>query len=51
MVETFEAAPDGTIWAICAGGRLLAAEPGEWRWRSLLPDGTDVNVQSVAFID
>lgn len=51
MVERFLAAPDGTIWAICDGGRLLATEPGEWRWRSLLPDNPLVDVRSVAFVD
>jgi hypothetical protein len=50
MVESFLAAPDGTIWAICAGGRLLAADPGEWHWRSLLPADVDIHVRSVAVI-
>ncbi|MGH2560201.1 MAG: hypothetical protein ACRDJH_14155 [Thermomicrobiales bacterium] len=50
MVELFLPAPDDSIWAICAGGRLLRAEPGEWMWRSLLPDGTNVEVQAVAFL-
>ena len=50
MVELFEPAPDGSIWAICSGGRLLCAEPGEWQWRSVLPEGADIQVQSVAFI-
>lgn len=48
MVERFLAAPDGTIWAQCSGGDLLRAEPGEWRWRSLLPDGATRQVQAVA---
>jgi hypothetical protein len=34
MVEVFVAAPDDSVWAICAGGRLLVATPGEWQWRS-----------------
>jgi photosystem II stability/assembly factor-like uncharacterized protein len=50
MVELFVAAPDNSIWAICSGGRLLSAEPGEWRWRSLLPDGAKIKVESVAFL-
>ena len=50
MVELFVAAPDGTIWAICSGGRLLRAEPGAFFWRSALPDGADVTVKSVAFV-
>ena len=49
MVELFVAAPDGSIWAICSGGRLFSAEPGEWTWRSVLPDSTTIAVESVAF--
>jgi BNR/Asp-box repeat len=48
MVERFLAAPDGTIWAICAGGRLFSAQPGEWQWRSILPEGANIRVESVA---
>lgn len=51
MVELFLAAPDGSIWARCSGGGLLRAEPGEWQWRSLLPEGAKVAVQAVAFLD
>jgi hypothetical protein len=47
MVERFLAAPDGSVWAICSRGRLLRAEPGEWRWRAALPDRLEVT--SVAF--
>lgn len=48
MVETFQSAPDGSVWAICAAGRLLRAEPGEWQWRSIgMPTG--VTVESVCF--
>jgi hypothetical protein len=50
MVELFVAAPDDTIWAVCSGGRLLVATAGEWHWRSALPDGSDLNVQSVSFV-
>lgn len=50
MVELFLAAPDDSIWARCSGGGLLRAEPGEWRWRSLLPDGAKIAVQSAAFL-
>jgi photosystem II stability/assembly factor-like uncharacterized protein len=51
MVELFVAAPDDTIWAICSGGRLLTATAGEWHWRSALPDGAKVDVESVSFIN
>ena len=51
MVELFVAAPDNTIWAICSGGRLLIATAGEWHWRSALPDGANVKVESVAFVE
>jgi photosystem II stability/assembly factor-like uncharacterized protein len=51
MVELFVDAPNGSIWAICSGGRLLRAEPGEWHWSSPLPATADVNkVKSVAFL-
>jgi photosystem II stability/assembly factor-like uncharacterized protein len=52
MVELFLAAPDGSIWAICAEGRLLRAEPGEWRWRPALApaDAAYIRVQSVSFV-
>jgi photosystem II stability/assembly factor-like uncharacterized protein len=49
MVELFVAAPDGTIWAICSGGRLLRAAPGDGRWSSPLPRDVAVSVKSVAF--
>lgn len=50
MVELFVPAPDGSIWAICSGGRLLRAEPGEWHWSSALPGGTGLGAESVAFL-
>jgi photosystem II stability/assembly factor-like uncharacterized protein len=49
MVELFVAAPDGTVWAICSGGRLLRAAPDDWSWSSPLPPGTDLSVKSLAF--
>jgi photosystem II stability/assembly factor-like uncharacterized protein len=49
MVELFLAAPDGSVWAMCSRGRLLAAEPGEWTWRSVLPAGSALEVKAVAF--
>ena len=50
MVEVFVAAPDDTIWAVCSGGRLLHATPGEWHWHSALPADAGLTVQSVAFV-
>ena len=50
MVELFVAAPDDTIWAVCSGGRLLRATPGAWHWRSALPAGADLTVQSITFV-
>jgi photosystem II stability/assembly factor-like uncharacterized protein len=38
MVERFAAAPDGDVWAVCSGGRLLRATPGDWQWASALPE-------------
>jgi photosystem II stability/assembly factor-like uncharacterized protein len=49
MVELFVAAPDGTVWAICSGGRLLCASAGDWSWSSALPPDAGVSVKSVAF--
>jgi photosystem II stability/assembly factor-like uncharacterized protein len=49
MVELFVAAPDDAIWAVCSGGGLLRATPGEWRWRSALPAGASLIVRSIAF--
>jgi photosystem II stability/assembly factor-like uncharacterized protein len=49
MVELFVAAPDGTVWSICSGGRLLQAAPDDWSWSSALPPATDVSVKSLAF--
>ena len=51
MVELFVAAPDDTIWAVCSGGRLLRATPGEWSWRLALPAGAELDVQSVSFVE
>ena len=50
MVELFVEAPDDTIWAICSGGRLLRATPGEWRWTAVVPAALSLEVESVAFM-
>src|SRR4051812_48674632 len=49
MVELFVAAPDGAIWAICPGGRLLRAVPDDWSWSSPLPADAEISVKSIAF--
>jgi photosystem II stability/assembly factor-like uncharacterized protein len=49
MVELFVAAPDGSVWAICSGGRLLRAAPDDWSWSSVLAPDAGVTVKSVAF--
>jgi photosystem II stability/assembly factor-like uncharacterized protein len=49
MVELFVAAPDGSVWAILSGGRLLRAAPDDWSWSSALPPDAAVAVKSVAF--
>jgi hypothetical protein len=46
MVERFVPGPDD-VWAVCSGGRLLRAVPGEWRWESVLPP--EIRARSVAF--
>lgn len=50
MVEVFAVAPDDTIWAVCSGGRLLHATPGEWQWRAAVPADAALAVQSVTFV-
>ncbi len=50
MVELFAQAPDGSIYAVCSGGRLLHSEPDPWRWHSALPASLPENVVSVAFL-
>jgi hypothetical protein len=51
MVELFVPAPDGEIWAICSGGRLLASEAGPWRWRSVLPEGDGIAAEAISFVE
>lgn len=51
MVERFAPAPDGSILAICSGGGLVRAEPGEWRWTPFLSNYPDLKVEAIAFID
>jgi hypothetical protein len=50
MVEVFLDAPDGTVWAICSGGRLLFANPEELEWKDVLDETERVAVQSVTFL-
>lgn len=50
MVELFVAAPDSTVYTICSGGRLLVSDPDAWHWRSALPDGQELHVESVSFV-
>jgi hypothetical protein len=50
MVERFEPAPDGSIWAVCSGGRLFRAMPGEWQWSSPVPAAAAITADSVSFV-
>jgi photosystem II stability/assembly factor-like uncharacterized protein len=50
MVELFVPAPDDAIYAVCSGGRLLRATPGEWHWASALPVGQPDDAVSVSFL-
>jgi hypothetical protein len=50
MVELFQLAPDNSIWAVTSGGNLLWSEPGDWHWRSALPNGKRLDVQSAVFL-
>jgi photosystem II stability/assembly factor-like uncharacterized protein len=50
MVELFVVGPDDSIYAVCAGGRLLRSAPGPWRWTSALPHDQPDNAVSVTFL-
>lgn len=50
MVELFVPAPDGSVFAVCSGGRLLRADPDQWRWASVLPPDKAQRVVSVTFL-
>ena len=49
MVEEFVETPDGAIWAICSGGRLLSADAERIEWRLVLEPSARIEVESVAF--
>jgi photosystem II stability/assembly factor-like uncharacterized protein len=51
MVEIFKPGPDGTILAICSGGRLLQANPDELHWRQVIPEANGIKVEDVALLD
>jgi len=51
MVELFVPAPDGTVHAVCSGGRLLRSAPDAWEWRSALPSGQPDDSVSVCFLE
>ena len=51
MVELFVPAPDGSVYAVCSGGRLLRSAPDRWRWRSALPPGLPEDAVSVSFVE
>jgi hypothetical protein len=51
MVELFEPAPDGSIWAICSGGRLLRATPDDLQWTPVVSDQGELKIESVAFFE
>jgi len=51
MVELFVPAPDGTVYAVCSGGRLLRSEPGPWSWRPALPAELPDDVVSITLLE
>ncbi len=51
MVELFVPAPDGTVYAVCSGGRLLRSATDNWRWRSALPPGQPDNAVSLSLLE
>ncbi len=51
MVERFEEAPDGSVWALCSGGRVFSTKPGVWNWSNPIRDAaSNLIVESVAFV-
>jgi photosystem II stability/assembly factor-like uncharacterized protein len=50
MVEVFVETPDGEVWAICSGGRLLSTRTDKISWSNVLEEPDRVQVESVAFI-
>ncbi len=50
MVELFVPAPDGSVFAVCSGGRLLRADPDQWRWAPALPPDPSLRAVSVTFL-
>jgi photosystem II stability/assembly factor-like uncharacterized protein len=51
MVELFVPAPDGSVFAVCSGGRLLRSAADAWRWAPVLPSGRAPNALSVCFLE
>jgi photosystem II stability/assembly factor-like uncharacterized protein len=51
MVEVFVETPQGEIWAICSGGRLLSTETSRVEWKNVLNEPDRVQVDSVAFLE
>jgi photosystem II stability/assembly factor-like uncharacterized protein len=51
MVELFTPAPDGTVYAVTSGGRLLRSEPADWSWRPELPPEQRHHAVSVSFLE
>jgi hypothetical protein len=51
MVELFVPAPDGSVFAVCSGGRLLRSAADAWRWWPALPSGQPENAVSVSFLE
>jgi hypothetical protein len=50
MVERFQPAPDGSVWAVCSGGKLFRALAGEWKWSSVVTLPAGVTTESVCFV-
>ena len=51
MVERFVPAHDDSILAICSGGGLYRAWPGEWEWAPAFPTHPGLRIESVAFAE
>jgi photosystem II stability/assembly factor-like uncharacterized protein len=50
MVERFQPAPDGSVWAVCSGGSLFRALAGEWQWSSVVTLPAGITAESVCFV-
>jgi hypothetical protein len=49
MVEEFVPAADDSIWALCSGGAVYRATPGESQWQPVIAPGSGLQAKSITF--